>query len=285
MHDFPYLLLIETSVITETDPNTWQAIAKLGKCLLPEVVVIEIKNIADGKAEGNESVARQFQNLLPSLNWQVTSLTAKHPDLLIRSTQNISRKARLMNNIAQSAVGVANAHPQQCVILIADEISLRDRIANLDYDNLCALPSAIARQWSRTDHAPPIVQKLTQKLQSKVQSKLQGQADQTVIQSINPDVVNSGLADTKSKISPSSPPAIQQSRPKSSSRSSLNYQQIVVNFFKFGLATTFLATISLLAWRSIQPEQFQRFWEKTGLPQLPQIAPNDKPPQNQPNKK
>jgi hypothetical protein len=68
-----YLLLVETSAIVSTNPNTWQAIAKLGECLLPEVVAIEIKNIANGKAEGNESNAKQFQNS-SDLNWPVTTL-------------------------------------------------------------------------------------------------------------------------------------------------------------------------------------------------------------------
>jgi hypothetical protein len=277
MTDSPYLLLIETSAIADTDPNTWQAIAKLGKCLLPEVVAIEIKNIANGKADGNESVARQFQNLLPSLNWQVTSLTAKHPNLLIKSTQNLSRKAKLMNSIAQGAVGLANAHPRQCVVLISDEISLRDRIANLDSHNLCAIPSAIARQWSRTDRFPPLVEKFIKKLHV--------QADQTILQTEKP--YDDDLVLVKPKSSPSShaTPAIQSSNPKSSTRIRVNYPQIIVNLFKFGLATTFLATISLLVWRSIQPQQFERFWEKTGLPHIPQIAPNDKPLQSQPNKK
>ena len=122
MTNSPYLLLVETSVIIDTDPHTWQAIAKLGECLLPEVVALEIKNIANGKAEGNEAVAKQFQNLA-GLKWQITDLTAKHADLVVRTTQNLSRKAKLMIKVAQSAVGVANAYPQKCVVLISDPVS------------------------------------------------------------------------------------------------------------------------------------------------------------------
>lgn len=265
-----YLLLLETSAITETDPNTWQAIAKLGECLLPEIVAIEIKNVADGKvAEGNESNARQFQNLLPKLNWQITPLTAKHPDLLIRTTQNLSRKAKLMMNVAQSAVGVANAHPQKCVVLISNEISLRDRIAKLNSKNLCAIPSAIARQWSRTDQAPPIVQQLQKHLQEQLeQTILQSSLQPTI--SLNPEV--------NAKVNTEDPKSSHLNR--SFQISNPNHRQIVISLVKFGLTTTFLATILLFGWRLAQPQQFQQFWGKTGLPPLPKILIDS----NQPKK-
>ncbi len=270
MYDSPYLLLVETSAIVETDPNTWQAIAKLGECLLPEIVAIEIRNVADGKvADSDDSVAKRFQNLLPKLNWQITSLTAKHPDLLIRTTQNLSHKAKLMMNVAQSAVGVANAHSQKCVVLISNEISLRDRIAKLGYKNLCAIPSAIARQWSRTDQAPPIVQQLIKQLQE--------QAEQTVLQSSLQPALN---------LKPEIKPTINTEKSKSSHLntntqiSSPNYRQTAISIVKFGLTTTFLATILLFGWRLAQPQQFQQFWGKTGLPSLPKILIDS----NQPKK-
>jgi hypothetical protein len=255
MTNFACLFLIETSAIAETDLHTWQAIAKLGECLLPELVAIEIKNIADGKIEGNESSAKQFQNLLPNLNWQITNLTAKHPDLLIKSTQNLSRKAKLMVSIAQNAIGVANAHPDQCVVLISDEISLRDRIAVLKYQNICAIPSAIARQWSRTDHRPPIVETTIKNLAVKIDQSTQIDL-QSANKIVNPSFQDSGRSAKKIK---------------SSGRGD---RQIVVSFLKFTLTTTFLVTISLLGWWAVQPQQFQSFWEKSGLPQ---ILPSSKP--------
>ena len=267
MTDSSNLLLLETSAIVDTDPNTWKAIAKLGRCFLPEVVAIEIKNIANGKTDGNEASAKQFQHLLTNLNWQITPLTAKHPELLIRSTQNLSRKAKLNINTAQSAVGLANAHPQQCVVLIADEISLRDRIAKLDHHNLCAIPSAIARQWSRTDHAPPVVEKLIKKLQT--------QTDQTFIQP-QENLTNRAADQAVASPKPAQSPPNHIAKP--SSKNGQRYQHIVINFLKFGLTTTFLATICLLGWRSVQPQQFQQFWEKTGLPYLPQLLPDVKQP-------
>ncbi len=266
MYESTYLLLVETSAIIETDPNTWQAIAKLGECLLPEIVAIEIKNIADGKvADGNDSAAKEFRSLLPKLNWQITPLIAKHPDLLIRTTQNLSRKTKLMMNVAQGAVGVANAHPQKCVVLISNEISLRDRIAKLGYKNLCAIPSAIARQWSRTDQAPPIVQQLIKQLQE--------QAEQTVLQSSLQPAINLK-------------PAINTENSKFSHLdaniqiSNSNHRQTAINLVKFGLTTIFLATILLFGWRLAQPQQFQQFWGKTGLPSLPKILIDS----HQPNK-
>ncbi len=258
MSKFTYLLLVETSAIVSTNPNTWQAIAKLGECLLPEVVAIEIKNIANGKTEGNESTAKQFQNS-SDLNWQITTLTAKHADLVIRTTQNLSRQARLMISVAQSAVGVANAHPKQCVVLISDEISLRDRIAKLDSKNLCAIPSAVARQWSKTDQAPPIVYQSIKYLQKQIQKQISEPSHQFPRQT---DTIYLST-------SRSSPNAEQKI--KDNQKANPNYRQIVVSFVKFGLATTFLVSILLFGWRIAQPQQFQQFWKKNGLPPLPKI--------------
>ncbi|TYQ27128.1 hypothetical protein [Pseudanabaena sp. UWO310] len=259
MYNVSYLLLVETSIITQTDPHTWQSIAKLGECLLPEVVAVEIRNIASGKTEGNESAAKQFQKLLPKLNWKTTPLTSDRSDLAIRATQNLSRKAKLMMNVARSAAGVANAHPQQCVVLISDEISLRDRIAKLESKNLCAIPSAVARQWSRTDQEPPIVQLVIKQLQE--------QLEQTPVQSSH-QPTNSPNETSKSAYLG----VDRDTSPQSSPRTSSNFKGFnAINFIKFGLATTFLATILLFGWKLVQPQQFQQFWEKTGLPPLPKI--------------
>ncbi len=271
MSNSPYLLLVETSAITQTNPNTWQAIAKLGECLLPEVVAIEIKNIANGKVEGNESTAKQFQNS-SDLNWQITSLTAKHADLVIRSTQNLSRQTRLMINVARSAVGVANAHPQKCVVLISDEISLRDRIAKLDSKNLCAIPSAVARQWAHTDQAPPIVHQSIKYLQTHLQTHLQTQISEPANQFSHPTdtiVLNTSSSSLTDEPKIKDPP-----------KNNLNHRQIAISLVKFGLTTTFLVTIILFGWRLAQPQQFQQFWKKNGLPPLPKILVQP----NQPNK-
>jgi len=243
-----YLLLVETSAIVSTNPNTWQAIAKLGECLLPEVVAIEIKNIANGKAEGNESNAKQFQNS-SDLNWQVTTLTAKHADLVIRATQNLSRQARVMINVAQSAVGVANAHPTQCVVLISDEISLRDRIAKLESKNLCAIPSAVARQWSRTDQAPPIVYQSIKYLQKQISEAANQFPRQT-------DTIYLGASSSSLNA---------EQKIKDNQKANPNYGQIAIILVKFGLATTFSVAILLFGWRLAQPQQFQQFWKKNGL--------------------
>ncbi|PZO41715.1 MAG: hypothetical protein DCF19_09155 [Pseudanabaena frigida] len=253
-----YLLLLETSTIIQTDLHTWQAIAKLGECFLPEVVALEIKNIANGKADGNETVAKSFQNSMSQLDWQITSLTANHPDLVLNTSQNLSRKAKLILNVAQSSIGVANAHPQKCVVLVSDEISLRDRIAKLNCKNLCAIPSAIARQWSRTNQAPPIVQLLIKQLPIPT--------DQTTLQSFHQSdnkVLNSKSLDISTTLDKSSHSSNQKSNP--------NLRHISISLMKFGIITTFLVTILLFGWRLVQPQQFQQFWKKTGLPPLPKI--------------
>jgi ABC-type long-subunit fatty acid transport system fused permease/ATPase subunit len=174
-----------------------------------------------------------------------------------------------MINVAQSAVGVANAHPTQCVVLISDEISLRDLIAKLDSENLCAIPSAVARQWSRTDQAPPIVHQSIKYLQKQIQKQISEATNQFPRQT---DTIYLGT-------SSSSPNAEQKI--KDDQKVSPNYGQIAINLVKFGLATTFLVAILLFGWRLAQPQKFQQFWKKNGLPPLPKILvqPNQ-PKQN-----
>ena len=68
---------------------------------------------------------------------------------------------------------------------------------------------------------------------------------------------------------------------KDDQKVSPNYGQIAINLVKFGLATTFLVAILLFGWRLAQPQKFQQFWKKNGLPPLPKILvqPNQ-PKQN-----
>lgn len=246
----PYILLIETSAVVQTDPNTWQAIAQLGECLLPEIVALEIENIANGKSEGNEASAKQFQRMRSQLNWQSTSLSVNHPQLMLRTSQNLSAKARMILNIARCAIGVANAYPHKCVVLISDEVLLRDRIVELDgvsYPNLCAIPSAAARQWSRSSQEPPLVQKASQGVKAKTQ--------------FAPPPINQ---------IPVSSPETQDSTQKFHSQKS-NFGQIAISLVKYGITTIFLVTILLVGWRLIYPKKFQQLWEKIGLPPLPEL--------------
>ncbi|MBD2176566.1 hypothetical protein H6F42_06515 [Pseudanabaena sp. FACHB-1998] len=263
----PHLLILETSAILQTDIHTWKEIAKLGNCWLPEIVAKEIKNIAEGKAEGNESVARQFQNIQSQLNWQITPIVGRHPDLVLKTSQNLSRKAKLNLTIAKSAIGIAKAYPHQRVILIADEILLRDRISQLNCQNLCAIPSAIARQWAKTNKLPPIVQKLvTQEGNDPDNTELAYELNANLnAKSSSP----SNLVDRDS----------QTSSPSSNAKPKFNYRQIALSLMKFGITATFIVTVLLVGWRLVQPQQFQQFWKKTGLPPLPKtiiepIQPN-----------
>jgi hypothetical protein len=245
-----YILLLETSAVVQTDHNTWRAIAQLGECLLPEIVALEIENIASGKSDGNEATARQFQKLRSQLNWQSTPLSADHPKLMQRSSQNLSARARMSLNIARCAIGVANAYPHKCVVLVSDEVLLRDRIVQLDgesYANLCAIPSAAARQWSRTSQEPPLVQKAHQGIRETTR--------------FTPPPINQTSI---------SNPENQDITQKSHSKKS-NFGQIAISLVKYGITTIFLVTILLVGWRSIYPKKFQQFWEKIGLPPLPEL--------------
>jgi len=253
----------------QTDINTWKAIAKLGSCWLPEVVAKEIQDIAEGKVEGNEAVARQFQSCQSQLNWQVTPIIGKHPDLVLKTSQNLSRRAKLNLTIAQSVVGIAQTYPQHPVVLISDEISLRDRISLLNCQNLCAISSAIARQWSKTNSQPPNVQKLIFQA-NKILDNPELDYDLDVNPTSNLHPQSSNLLGRNN----------QTFSPKSRPKSKFNYRQIAISLMKSGITATVVVTVLLVGWRLIQPQQFQQFWKKTGLPPLPKtiIEPS------QPNK-
>lgn len=281
----PYLLILETSAIVQTDINTWKAIAKLGSCWLPEVVAKEIQDIAEGKVEGSEGVARQFQSCQSQLNWQVTSIIGNHPDLVLKTSQNLSRRAKLNLTIAKSVVGIAQTYPQHPVVLISDEISLRDRISQLKCQNLCAISSAIARQWAKTNSQPPNVQKLTfQANQILENPNLAYDLDVSLSTNPNPNLNTNLNSNSPSNLNPKSSNLLgrnnQTSSPSSHPRSKFNYRQIAISLMKSGITATVVVTVLLVGWRLIQPQQFQQFWKKTGLPPLPKtiIEPS------QPNK-
>ncbi|PZU93018.1 MAG: hypothetical protein DCE90_17200 [Pseudanabaena sp.] len=247
----PYILLLETSAIVQTDPNTWRAIAQLGECLLPEIVALEIENIANGRSDGNETVARQFQSLRSQLNWQSTSLSANHPQLMQRTSQNLSATARMHLNVARYVIGVASAYPHRCVVLVSDEVLLRDLIVKLegcDYPNLCAIPSAAARQWSRTTQEPPLVQKAKQGIKEVAQFTLSSPTRQIPV---------------SSQENQNSTQKFHSEKP--------NFGQIAISLVKYGITTIFLVTILLVGWRLIYPKMFQQFWGKVGLPPFPEL--------------
>jgi hypothetical protein len=58
---------------------------------------------------------------------------------------------------------------------------------------------------------------------------------------------------------------------KDNQKANPNYGQIAIILVKFGLATTFSVAILLFGWRLAQPQQFQQFWKKNGLPPLPKV--------------
>ncbi|MCA6542906.1 MAG: hypothetical protein IM576_06475, partial [Pseudanabaena sp. M074S1SP2A07QC] len=137
----------------------------------------------------------------------------------------------------------------------SDEISLRDRIAKLESKNLCAIPSAVARQWSRTDQAPPIVYQSIKYLQKQISEAANQFPRQT-------DTIYLGASSSSLNA---------EQKIKDNQKANPNYGQIAIILVKFGLATTFSVAILLFGWRLAQPQQFQQFWKKNGLPPLPKV--------------
>jgi hypothetical protein len=253
------LLTFDLTAILAGRSRDWTLFDQIGPCLITQVVMEEIEFL--GKRSPNpeeEKTAREFSRFMDDSNWQISQIVADYPGFNAAGGQDLSKNARLKQAITQSVYGLARENQARLVVLISNQQNLRNDIDGLEINNLCSLPLAQFVQWLRTKQLPLNVSKKMQKM------------------------IGEGIStsETKSKKTTSTP----QTKIKNSSSSKLsngqnNYQKIKAKVVKksnflSNLISSILAIIGfsfvgLLLWYLIQPNTFHEFWQKTGLPALP----------------
>jgi hypothetical protein len=232
--------LFDRGAILATNAHFWQSAAKFGVCLLPQLVIDEIKRTADDASvnasqnSSSENAAVEFVRFLPQSKWQITDLIKPHPEL--STTDNpLSRNARLSMLVGQYAYGVSEQDRDRLTVLVTDDQGLIRKINELNVDHLCATTTIAVKQWVFTGEVPTVVERAEGafKLGQKIAKH-----------GYNPGRHSSG-----------------------------GFRGVSLKLLSLGAIAIFLGLGSLLIWQHFQPKQFNQFWQKTGLPKLPITNP------------
>lgn len=251
----PIAILLDLSSIMGSSIREWQEYSRIGNCYLPQIIYEEIEFLTDRAPEPNlEKTAREFTRFFPESGWQLTNAHAVHPTINPAAGQNLSKQARLVVSVAQCMYGFAQENPNNLVVFVSNAQPILQRVPGLNQPNLCGITTAALLQWVRTKQRPPAV---TQKLQTFSNSETSA----TVSQS-KPTAKNSPPANSPAMTGPASA-AQTPTRQRSSSNNLLT--KIVATL----VSLLIFAVVGFTAWRFIQPQSFNQFWQKTGLPALP----------------
>ncbi len=250
------ILLFDLGAVLDNNVHFWQEVSRLGECMLPQAAFEEIQLISEGRTESaiddanSEAIAAEFLRFLPRSGWQVSSVMTSHPQLEPASGHQISRRARLSLAIAQCAYGIAQLQPDSLVVLVTNEQSLSHRINQLPVNNLGATTAMAVRQWVRTQEPPATIKQAIAQLK---------------VGNLKPI--------------PSSTPRT-QTPAQSSAKSVTSSKQAIFTIYLSRILSRLIGLtlgiiILLFVWRLIQPQTFNQFWQKTGLPALPNF-PSDR---------
>ncbi len=256
----PILLLLDLSALLVGKPREWQEFTRLGKGYVPQSVYEEIQALRNvGVERSHEQTAKEFCRFFADSDWQLTGAGAVHPLLQPSDGQNISKRARLMQAVAECAYGFARNSPGRLVVLISNDQSLLNRIQSLGVANLSGVPVSAVLIWSRSGRRPPIVAQHLQAMRSTTV---------TVSGVITPRRVQTdALAPTRT---PSQP--VKQPQPRLRAVQPLYDRPSLLHQITSGISALVALTIALsIAWYVVQPRSFNQFLRARNLPSLPEI--------------
>ncbi|MFN3362080.1 MAG: PIN domain-containing protein [Pseudanabaenaceae cyanobacterium] len=167
----PHILIFDQGPITSGNIHYWQAVTKLGTCYVPQVVLDELKRMAEeaplGRETSAEAAAKEFLRYWEGGGWQVTRVTKSHSDLTPTPGHNLSRKARLSYTVAQCAYAMADQNPDAVVILVTEDQALIRRIAAIGLPKLGGTTGIAVREWTKSNHIPASLEKIFAGLEVK----------------------------------------------------------------------------------------------------------------------
>ncbi len=169
------ILIFDQGPITSGNLSYWQAVTKLGTCYVPQVVLDEIRRIAEeaplGRETPAEAAAKEFLRFWEGGGWQVTRITKSHSDLTPTPGHNLSRKARMSYTVAQCAYGMADANPDAVVILVTEEQALIRRIGAIGLPRLGGTTGIAVREWTKNNQVPSSLEKMFARLGDKTKAR------------------------------------------------------------------------------------------------------------------
>ncbi len=256
----PILLLIDLSALLVGKPREWQEFTRLGRCYMPQAVYEEVQALSKvGIERSHEQTAKEFCRFFAESDWQLTGAGAMHPSLQPSDGQNISRRARLMQAVAECAYGFARTSPGRLVVLISNDQSLLKRIQGLGVANLSGVPVSAMLIWSRSGRRPPIV---AQHLQAMRATTVTANSA-TVPRRVKP------VAPVPTRTPPRS---IKQPQPRLRRVEPLYDRPSLLHQALSGASALLAVMIALsIAWYILQPKSFNQFLRERHLPTLPEI--------------
>lgn len=257
------LLIIDFSALELSKTREWHEYSRVGVCFIPQVVFDEIRFLSDRAPDINvEQTAREFMRFYPESGWHLTAISATHSSLKPASGDAFSKKARLSQAVAQCAYGMARNHPGSLVVLVTTDQPLLQKIQAIGAPNLCGVTQAALRQWARTQRPPLAVAQQLRTMQTAVLTAPGASGTHAT-----PKMTPTPQRASSVKSRPSTP-----ARRHSSARPNA-LSQILSALLMLGA----LGVAGLIGWSILQPDSFNQFWQKTGLPTLSGDTPNKKP--------
>lgn len=281
-------LLFDISALMDTSAREWEEYQKVGTCYLPQVIYDEIKFLCDRSGDPRqEQTARTFIRFQVQNNWQLTSVSAPHPVLAPPPGEGLSKKARLALITAQCAYGFAQENQDKVIVFISNTQPLLQRIQAVKASNLCGLTTAQLLQWSRTQQCPPFITQQLQAVQQgtgnpKIPVDSNGHSSSRakivssnkkppVSHSIQPPIVSKTQPSrTVSHRSAGLAPAPKRS--PSVGRMGRDFSRMVMQLVGGILVLTTLAIAGGTAWRIVQPQSFNQFWNQQVQPLLQPLS-------------
>ena len=265
------LMLFDTSVILNGGARAWGGYQRLGACWLPQAVLNQLRFLCNRSPEpGLEQIAREFFRFYPGSGWRTTDETMPHPTLQPSKGQALSKRARLVMTIVESAYGCSQRFPEQLVVLVSDNQLLLKQIQAMQIRNLCGLTGSALKQWSLSGKRPEAVNQAYQQMKatgvgpSNVQSNVQSPASSAKpATQTSPASKQSPIARPKTRKTKSPPSRRATPDIHTSSRFYALSQMVSLAISLVGFVM-----VGLLIWRLVQPQSFEQFWRQNNLPQL-----------------
>jgi len=296
------LLIFDVDVLMTNNAQTWQQYAKAGSCFVPEVVFEEIEFLADESDRDREQLAREFLRFFPSSGWALTDAQETHPQLEPAANGNHSKQTRMIVATAHCVYGFAGEYPESLVVFVCNNQPLLKRMQALGLGNFCGITAAMLSQWAKRGEQPMTVTQQLQNLMRDQAAKKPSQRTrlQTGNTSFGKTDISSGKLPTRGvstlkptggttgikKTAASASKARSQPKKSPSKRHNeaqyegVNYLPRIQSapkkpgFFSHlinGLGALFFLTLAVgIAWKGVQPESFDRFWQQKVVPVLPQ---------------
>ncbi len=256
------LVVFELSAILAGRTRDWSQYGQFGNCFVPQVVIEEIEFLCQRSPyPDEEKTAREFTRFLGESNWQVSQAIAKNPALNPPQGQKLSKNARLSLAIAQAVLGLARENQAQLVVLVSNQQNLRNEVELLEIKNLCTLTLVQFRQWVQTNQRPVNV---TQQMQKMAPEGVAGFEVTTK--------KSAAASRAKPQSSSSLPTAVSYSARTQKYPTSAKTSNFFSNLMASIFAIVGFTVVGGLIWYLVQPDMFNQFWQKTGLPPLPNYS-------------